>query len=483
MPLPGLKAVRSLATQVPAVNSAADKKRPHAQLQILSYLWRWRREHRLVNPSVQTLADAIGRTPRTVQRALAALSADGMVVRVYNGGRGRQAIYYLGARALEMAGEHPAADVPPLWDLEADRTTVRGEKSYQARLKVFGSLRLGRVAASRKGDRFVTLTAPTHYREDLENHSTGDGAAGGAASVADATPKDVTPPTPPSGGTVADWTAPAGDVPPDDDRAAMALGALEPAPHGPSHVPPSPPKGARKKARQGRGSGGAARCWERFPALWRAAFGLWRHYHRAARRPEPEPDNLRDARAMSGLIAAALFATGQQPEESLRYLAWGFWRAVRDDRLGGGGRALWEIRKYRPEYGYPPFSFEVPPRDPTLGKYVPRARRAPDLPKADAGQSPQQSEQRSAPSTRRKPSLPPSVVPQAAQLREAPPASPRAAGGPSKLERARIALRSAEVRLGCKPTDARALADARALKDEIARLEGSDGSGTDSETS
>lgn len=480
MPLPVLKAAPSVAMRCPPVNSTADKKRPHVDLQILSYLWGWRRKHRTVHPSVQTLADAIRRTPRTVQRSLARLSADGMVVRVYNGGRAFRAIYYLGARALEMASEHPGGNAPPLWDLEADRTTVRGEKSYQARLKVFGALRLGRVAQSRKGDLFVTLTAPTHLREDLENQSTAGASLGEPPAVASADPKDVTPPTPPLGGTVTGWAAPASPEPDDDDRAAMALLGHKPAPSGPSLVPPSPPRGRRKEARQGRGAGKAVRCKERFPALWRAAFGLWRHYHRAARRPEPEPDNLRESNAMNGLMAAALFATGQQPEEAMRYLAWGFRRALRDGRLGGGGVPLWEIRKFRPEYGYPPHDFEVPPRDPTLGKYIPPRRRGPDLPK-NVDVHPQQSEQKSAPSMHWKPSEPPSLPPHAAQLRPEAAGSPKVTAGPSKLERARLALRSAELRVKCKPTDARALADARAAADEIARL--SNGSGTDSETS
>lgn len=477
MPLPVLKAAPSVAMRCPAVNSTADKKRPHVDLQIVSYLWAWRRKHRTVHPSVQTIADAIRRTPRTVQRSLARLSADGLVVRVYNGGRAFRAIYYLGSRALEMASEHPDGDVPPLWDLEADRTTVRGEKSYQARLRVFGSLRLGnRRIAQAKGDRFVTLTAPTHLREDLENQSTGDAPRGEGPSVAPADPKDATPPTPPSGGTVSEWAAPASSSPSDGDHAAMALAGPTPAQDRPSLVPPSPPRGARKKARQGHGAATVARCWERFPALWRAAFGLWRHYHRAARRTEPEPDNLRDAPAMSGIIAAALFATNQQPEETLRYIAWGFRRCLRDDRLGGGGRPLHVVRRNRPEYGYPPHDFEVPPRDPTLGKYLSPRRRGTDLPK----NQPQQSEQKSAPSMHWKPSEPPSVAPQAAQLRAEAASPPKVTTGLSKLERARMALRSAELRLGCKATDARALAEARELKDEIARLEGS---GTDSETS
>lgn len=488
--LGGLKAVSKIASYLPPVNQTADKKRPLVQTQILSFLWRWRAEKRLVNPSVATLAEVIGRTPRTIQRALAALSSEGLVVRVYNGGRARQAIYYLGKRAAEMAAEQPDADVPPLWGIEADRVTSRGEKTYQARLNVFGALRLGARALQRKGDPFVTLTGPhSLQREDLENQSTRDASRVTAETVASAAPKADTPPTPPSGGTVTTYAAPDPSEPPEADRASMALAALQTAQPGPSLGPPSPPPGGRGKKRQGRGGGKGPPVWQRFPALWRAAFGLWRRYHLAARRTPPPPDSLRDARAMSGIVADALMATRQEPEEALRFMAWGFRRCLKDDRLGGGGRPLWIVRKFRAEYGFPPDTFTTPPRDKTtLGKPLPRARAPEVLPKnghASSSSSSAHGEQSLDPARHTNPPGPGAVVPQCEQSGSEKCTSDRAprptVGALSKLDRARMALRAAELRVNCRPSDARARADARELAEEIKALEGS-GPGTDSET-
>src|SRR5258707_391997 len=103
MPLPGGAEMprRVLALQLPRVAK-----------ELLIQLHCWRQQRRRIDPSVETLARLVQTTPRTVQRHLAELASAGLVTRVYNGGRARRCIYYVGKRSAELALEAPAWDAP-----------------------------------------------------------------------------------------------------------------------------------------------------------------------------------------------------------------------------------------------------------------------------------------------------------------------------------------------------------------------------------
>ena len=142
---------RDLVREGPPVKSG---KRPRAKpsaraAQVLSYLCGLRaRSKGAVVPSVRSIGEAIGVTGRTVRRALTELRARGLVVGVYNGGRGRRTIYYAGPAAARIVGDLP-----------------RWEHSHQRAGKTiltFGGLRLGRTALKRQGkqDKSAILTAP-----------------------------------------------------------------------------------------------------------------------------------------------------------------------------------------------------------------------------------------------------------------------------------------------------------------------------------
>ena len=158
---------------------------------LLGILWRWYATKGLVNPSISTLSRMMGCTPRTVQRYLAILEgnpsahdtdiprpARRYIARHYNGGRGRQCIYYLIPPGNCM-------NEAPLWPTEAR----------------FGGLKMGRFALRRhhpellqNPDRRITLKRDhTSYDQRRERET--------KSAPAPLTPQAASPRSPPSGGT------------------------------------------------------------------------------------------------------------------------------------------------------------------------------------------------------------------------------------------------------------------------------------------
>ena len=301
---------------------------PRGAKELLIQLNCWRMQRRRIDPSVETLARLLQTSPRTVQRHLAELSRAGLVTRVYNGGRARRCIYYVGKRVAELALEAPS------WEAPCKRKNREGG--------ALGSLRLGRVALSRKDDKNVILK-PLHSssveRSDRDQKVGGPIAGGSVAPLSQVW--SDSPPTPPSGGT--------------DE---LERGPTRPLAGSQTHAPPTP-LGARKSPGGKQSNPRArARTWDRQPELWRAAWGLWRDLHQAFRRRELVPD-IRDAVAMAGLIDQALFATRQNFDEALRYLGWGFRRHLRFRP----DEPLWRLRRIRNEYGFPPRGWVIPTRE------------------------------------------------------------------------------------------------------------------------
>ncbi len=319
MPLPG-------GAEMPRRVLALHLSRVSKELLIQLHCWRYQR--RRIDPSVETLARLVQATPRTVQRHLAELCQAGLVVRVYNGGRARRCIYYVGAKAAELAAQEPA------WIAPCRRKNRPGG--------ALGSLRLGRVAQSRKDDKIVILKADhsSSVERSDRDQEVASVSAGGGLALREMAPGTIPPPPPQAGGT-----------------GELSAGRC-PLPGSQTTTPPRPPKGGKSLGEKGSTPRAKARTWDRHPELWRAAWGLWRDLHQAFRRRELVPD-IRDAVAMAGLIDQALFATRQNFDEALRYLGWGFRRHLRFRP----DEPLWKLRRVRNEYGFPLRGWTVPTRE------------------------------------------------------------------------------------------------------------------------
>jgi hypothetical protein len=293
---------------------------------LLRFLWDWRQRKRLVNPSVANMAGMLQRTERTVQRHLRELEAAGDVLRVYNGGRGKQCVYYLG----NAARAHAEKD--PLWAPETRK----------------GALRLGRRALSRKGDTRITLNG-FHSLD----HREGSEIIGGRAEtgVASRPACDAAPPTPPMGGPGSAETTTA--APSSSSTAAPA-----PTPIAGPTSPPNPPRGGKTSGRKG----SRAPAWIRHPALWRAVWGVWRLAYVRRFGTQPPPDRL-DPVAMAGILDEAMLWAQQDENHALRYVAFGVLRFLRERFPAEGnrpGHVLWYLRRVRVSFGAPSATWTIP---------------------------------------------------------------------------------------------------------------------------
>ena len=303
-----------------------------------------RRRSRKVVQSDEALGEALGMHPRSVRRYMLELAGRGLVLRVYNGGRGARCITYVGHGAAAHASEHA-----PAWG------------------KTFGTLRKGRAAIARSSsaypDRSVRVT-DDHSLSDLRgserNHRAGNEPAGEPTAIAlEPAPKSSAPPAPLSGGGNLAPASPLASPPSPLPPPTLA----EPA--CPTDVPPGPRRGRKEKGQMGVGSGQPPprpRAWNTHPQIWRAAWGMWRTRYQLRFGEHPLAHD-GDALAMHALIAAALFAAAQNEGEALRYLAWWLGKYVRDRRPFGAHpnelRALWRLARSatRNSYGRPPASW------------------------------------------------------------------------------------------------------------------------------
>jgi hypothetical protein len=307
---------------------------PEAARLLLAILWRWRVTKRFVNPSVTTLSKMLGRTPRTVQRYLALLEgrpsahekgvprpARQYVVRVYNAGRGRQCLYY-----LVPPGKRPHG--APAWPSTSN----------------FGGLRMGRFAIKRHHPE--TLQNPDHKITLTGHHTSCDQRVERETKSASAIrlPEVASPQSPPAGGTPS-----ASASPPKHAAQPPRLVFTKPIPVS--------------------------------SALWRTAWAQWRQAHRDYFRIEPFPD-VRDGRAMLGLIEQAERTAKQNRAETLRVLVWGFRRHC---RAAGAPRnaSLCNLRRVRHEYGWPKPGW-IPPAKPEslTSSHVTGATSQPSTPAA-----------------------------------------------------------------------------------------------------
>jgi len=319
---------------------------PEAARLLLAILWRWRTTKRFVNPSIATLSKMLGRTPRTVQRYLAMLEgrpsahekelprpARQHIVRVYNAGRGRQCLYYL----------VPPGKLPheaPAWPSTSN----------------FGGLRMGRFAIKRhhpetqeNPDHKITLTGHhTSYDQRSERET--------KSALASRTVGTASPRSPPSGGTPSlpkptsrPTSTESRPIPANAQRLVLA----KPLPV-PSH-------------------------------LWRTAWAHWRQAHRDYFRIDPFPD-IRDARAMLGLIEQATRATKHDPTETIRVLVWGFRRHCRTSSTRREA-SLCHLRRIRHEYGWPRAGWKPPtkPASPNSSHPTGTTSQHPTAPASEQG--------------------------------------------------------------------------------------------------
>lgn len=310
-----------------------------------------RRRFRRVYPSTERLAVRWAVSRSTAKRWLASLRAAGLLVCVYNGGRGRRCIYYVGPRAVD----HAVSDNPQ-WP----------EKSR------FGGLRMGHVVVeqrSRKDLKNEILTAPgssSTERGTPSESPPSENQAPATPAADEGVPPQPTGTTPPLGGLEA--TSERRSAPPDEQPTPQSLCPPQSAASGRQL-----PKGSEKRS-VGRVSGRRDSIAKNRPDLWCLSWFLWRAY--SSHTPGgPPKDHPADVGAMKALLGAALLVSKGDEDRALAELAWGF-RAYVGDREHRF-KPLGKLRRIRDGYGRAPADFEAPRRreDAVLGD-ARTARRA-----------------------------------------------------------------------------------------------------------
>lgn len=462
--------------------------------QVHAYLRAWgdRNEGR-INPKREQMAAELGCDVRTIQRALRELEAAGVLVRLYNGGRGRRVLCFLGKAATDRARNAP----------EWERTHKRGE----AEVRTYGAMRMGRVAQRRRGlddagerpkmgDQNARDTGPATSYKKIPDRDPKVSAAQTVPANSHCPDQAASPPTPPSGGPAPSSLARC-PVPEHKASSAPKLPASEsartPSPSTETHEPPGPParaarppRGPETKRHPGASSGPKSSLAPIDPRVWDICWAIWREEHKRRFGRGPVPDGACDRKAMIGLCRTSIREGGGVLDVALNFFAWGVVRYLRDARWSGQVRMLRRLWSLRVEYGHPPIGWKRPwAREQAenaaaengstgaggLGKNSEQLELD-SLPKNHSVGSSSPSSSTGDPSHKPSSGLAGSPVTSS---------DPSPSKGLSRLEMARRALALVENAVAAGVLDKRRLASARAEVDALA-AKAADGSGTAEET-